>query len=232
MLNRSVGIMGGTFDPIHYGHLVIAEAARAKYRMDEIIFVPSGMPPHKKVRSITHSEHRFQMTKLAIQDNPHFCVSRLEIDRPGLSYAVDTIRAMRDLFAVNAKLYFITGADAILEILSWKDVGALINMCQLVAATRPGYSLGGLEDIIERIRTEHKRDFSVHTMEVPALMISSTDIRSRVQKGMPIKYLLPDSVEKYIYEHKLYRFDPSLLNREQVGGSEVVRGSDSYPKVR
>ena len=232
MHDRSVGIMGGTFDPIHYGHLVIAEAARAKFNMDEIIFVPSGTPPHKKGRSITHSEHRYQMTKLAIQDNPHFSVSRLEIDRPGLSYAVDTIRALRSLFADDACLYFITGADAILEILSWKDVGSLISMCQLVAATRPGYSLDGLTDIVNRIRAEHKRDFTVHTMEVPALMISSTDIRSRVENHLPIKYLLPDAVEKYIYDYHLYRFDHILPVREKTGGCAANTVSDSYPKVR
>ncbi len=205
MHDRSVGIMGGTFDPIHYGHLVIAEGARARYNMDEIIFVPSGTPPHKVNRDITDAEHRYQMTRLAIQGNPHFCVSRLEIDRPGLSYAVDTIRALRDLYSANTELYFITGADAIMEILSWKDVGTLISMCQLVAATRPGYSLTGLEDIVRRIRTQHRKDFVVHTMEVPALMISSTDIRRRVETNMPIKYLLPDAVEQYIYDHALYR---------------------------
>jgi nicotinate-nucleotide adenylyltransferase len=232
MHDRSVGIMGGTFDPIHYGHLVIAEAARAKFQMEEIVFVPSGTPPHKRGRNITHFEHRFQMTKLAIQDNAHFCVSRLEIDRPGPSYAVDTIRALRDLFSPNTRLYFITGADAILEILSWKDVGALIGMCQLVAATRPGYSLDGLKDIVNRIQSEHKREFNVHTMEVPALMISSTDIRKRVESGMPIKYLLPDSVEKYIYDHKLYRFEHVLSVQAKSGGCAADTVSDSYPKVR
>jgi nicotinate-nucleotide adenylyltransferase len=210
MRERSVGIMGGTFDPIHYGHLVIAEGARVQYHLEEIIFVPSGTPPHKTGRGITNPEHRFQMTQLAVKDNPYFSVSRLEIDRPGPSYAVDTIRALRGIYSERTRLYFITGADAILEILSWKDVGSLISMCHLVAATRPGYSLSGLEDIVGKIRNLHHRDFSVHTMEVPALMISSTDIRNRVLNGRPIKYLLPDAVEKYIYEHNLYRHHHSL----------------------
>ncbi len=203
--DRAVGIMGGTFDPIHFGHLVIAEGARVQFNLDEILFVPSGSPPHKERESISPAAQRYRMTVLATQDNPHFHVSRLEVDRPGPSYAVDTVRTLRDLYTKETDLYFITGADAILQILSWKDVGDMISMCKLVAATRPGYSLDGLEEIILKVRKEHKEDFNVFCIEVPALMISSTDIRNRVRNGLPIKYLLPDEVERYIIEGGLYK---------------------------
>ena len=203
--DRAVGIMGGTFDPIHFGHLVIAEGARVQFNLDEFLFVPSGSPPHKERESISPAAQRYRMTVLATQDNPHFHVSRLEVDRPGPSYAVDTVRTLRDLYTKETDLYFITGADAILQILSWKDVGDMISMCKLVAATRPGYSLDGLEEIILKVRKEHKKDFNVFCIEVPALMISSTDIRNRVRNGLPIKYLLPDEVERYIIEGGLYK---------------------------
>jgi nicotinate-nucleotide adenylyltransferase len=201
---EAVGIMGGTFDPIHYGHLVIAEGARVEYDLSEVIFIPSGMPPHKRDQTISNAEDRYRMTMLATQDNPHFSVSRVEIDRPGPSFAVDTIRTMKEMYGPDVDLYFITGADAILQILSWKDVGSLISMCHFVAATRPGYSLTWLREIIARIRERHQSDFSVQYMEVPGLMISSTDIRQRVRSGLPIRYLLPEIVESYIRTHRLY----------------------------
>jgi nicotinate-nucleotide adenylyltransferase len=201
---EAVGIMGGTFDPIHYGHLVIAEGARVEYDLSEVIFIPSGMPPHKRDQTISNAEDRYRMTMLATQDNPHFSVSRVEIDRPGPSFAVDTIRTMKEMYGPDVDLYFITGADAILQILSWKDVGSLISMCHFVAATRPGYSLTWLREIIARIRERHQSDFSVQYMEVPGLMISSTDIRQRVRSGLPIRYLLPEIVESYIRVHRLY----------------------------
>ncbi len=201
---EAVGIMGGTFDPIHYGHLVIAEGARVEYDLSEVIYIPSGMPPHKRDQTISNAEDRYRMTMLATQDNPHFSVSRVEIDRPGPSFAVDTIRTMKEMYGPDVDLYFITGADAILQILSWKDVGSLISMCHFVAATRPGYSLTWLREIIARIRERHQSDFSVQYMEVPGLMISSTDIRQRVRSGLPIRYLLPEIVESYIRTHRLY----------------------------
>lgn len=201
---KRIGIIGGTFDPIHYGHLVNAEGARVEFGLDKVVFVPSGNPPHKKDYRVTDPEDRYLMTLLATITNPHFELSRLEIDRPGLSYTVDTIRECKAIYGDAVELYFITGADAILEILTWKNVGELITLCQFVAATRPGYSLTGLKRIVSIIRQQEQKDFTVHCIEVPALMISSTDIRARVKKGQPIKYLLPEAVEDYIYKEKLY----------------------------
>lgn len=197
-----VGIMGGTFDPIHYGHLVAAEAARAEFNLQQVIFVPTGRPPHKEGLEISDAKDRLLMTTLATLTNPYFDVSRVDIDRPGLTYTIDTIRDLRQIYGPEAALYFITGADALLEILSWKDAAELVNKCQFIAASRPGYSLGQLENALGSFFTENRRVF--HLLEVPALAISSTDIRERVRSGRPIQYLLPETVAYYIMKNHLY----------------------------
>lgn len=193
-----LAIMGGTFDPVHYGHLVTAEAARCGFNLDQVVFVPSGRPPHKKGQSITSSEHRYAMTRLAVATNPFFQLSRVEMDRPGFSYAIDTVNDFLDFYGQDTELYFITGADAILEIITWKHVDRLMKRCHFIAATRPGFHL----DDIGNLPGEFIK--KIVFMEVPALAISSTDIRRRVQEGRPIKYLLPEPVEEYIFNHKLY----------------------------
>ncbi|KKM11189.1 nicotinate-nucleotide adenylyltransferase [Clostridiales bacterium PH28_bin88] len=193
--------MGGTFDPIHYGHLVAAEAARDQFRLDRVVFVPSGVPPHKKAYPVTEPRHRYLMTVLAVASNPFFEVSRVEIDRPGFSYAVDTVAEFRRVYGTGNQLYFITGADAILEILTWKKVDKLMGLCEFIAATRPGYHLQ-LDATLEKFPPEARG--RIHFMEVPALAISSTDIRRRVREGRPVKYLLPETVEQYILKNKLY----------------------------
>lgn len=198
-MQQKIAIMGGTFDPVHYGHLVTAEAARCGFTLDKVVFVPSGRPPHKQERKISPAEHRLAMTQLAIATNPSFEVSRVEIDRPGFSYAVDTVAAFHERYGQEAEIYFITGADAILEILTWKNVDRLMEVCHFIAATRPGFQLSDMENILPRFRGK------IIFMEVPALAISSTDIRERVRRGRPIKYLLPEPVEEYIYQHGLYR---------------------------
>lgn len=194
----SLGIMGGTFDPIHYGHLVTAEAARCGFKLEKVIFVPSGHPPHKKHSNISSAEHRYQMTKLAIQSNPCFEISRLELDRPGYSYAIDTVSTFLNKYGDETDLYFITGADAILEILTWKSVDMLMKHCKFIAATRPGFHL----DDVSQLPAEFMK--KIIFMEVPALAISSTDIRQRVATQRPIKYLLPEQVETYIFRNHLY----------------------------
>ena len=196
-----LALMGGTLDPIHYGHLVAAEGARSEFKLDKVIFVPSGNPPHKVEVSVTDAEHRFEMTQLAIATNPNFEISRLEVDRQGLSYAVDTVREFSRVYGPKAEIYFITGADAILEILTWKKVEELMSSCYFIAATRPGYVLDELKE-----KLESKEDFlnRIFVLEVPALAISSTDIRNRVAMGKSIKYLVPETVEQYILENKLY----------------------------
>jgi nicotinate-nucleotide adenylyltransferase len=196
---QALGLMGGTFDPIHYGHLVTAEAARCGFNLDRVIFVPSGRPPHKKEKNITPAEHRYNMTKLAIDSNPFFEISRLELDRPGYSYAIDTVSYFLDHYGQDIDLYFITGADAILEILTWKNVDKLMEHCRFIAATRPGFYLQDVHYLPEKFMEK------IIFMEVPALAISSTDIRQRVSDRRPIKYLLPEPVENYIFDHHLYQ---------------------------
>jgi len=199
---QRIGIMGGTFDPIHYGHLVAAEGARYHFQLNKVIFIPAGRPPHKSGRKITDAHHRWIMTELAVASNASFDTSTLEVDRPGYSYTIDTVREMRRLYP-RAELYFITGADAVLEILSWKSVDELLSMCHFIAATRPGYPLENLKKKLSGIAADQIRQIT--SMEVPALAISSTDIRRRVREGRPIKYLLPEPVEAYILNRGLYR---------------------------
>ncbi|MGI6604636.1 MAG: nicotinate-nucleotide adenylyltransferase [bacterium] len=197
---RRVGIMGGTFDPIHYGHLVAAEAARAAFGLSEVLFVPNRLPPHKKDYPVSDPKHRYLMTVLATITNPFFEVSRIELDREGYSYTIDTLRALSAQFGPAVELYFISGADAIAEILTWKDVDELLGLCYFIAVTRPGYKLS-----VKLGHLQQKYSHKVFTVEVPALAISSTDIRKRVMEGKPLKYLLPEAVENYIIKNKLYR---------------------------
>lgn len=199
---KKIGIMGGTFDPIHYGHLVTAEAAYYEYGLDRIYFIPSGQPPHKKDRHVTSSQDRLLMTHLATAANPHFYTSDLEIARHGYTYTVDTILQLHQMMP-ETEIYFITGADAFSEILTWKDPVTLLNSCDMVAATRPGYSRSKVIDQVETIMGSNAS--RLHFLEVPALAISSSDIRKRVHDNKPIRYLLPESVENYIYKHQLYR---------------------------
>jgi nicotinate-nucleotide adenylyltransferase len=190
----SVGIMGGSFDPIHLGHLVTAEQARAELDLDEVVFVPAGAQPQKS--HSTPAELRYLMTVLATAANPAFSVSRLEIDREGPTYTVDTLRSMRDR-RPNDRLFFITGADAILNILTWKDAEECLKLAEFVAATRPGYDLAKLES--EGLRRH------VRILDVPALAISSSDVRSRFGTGRPVRYLIPLEVEQFARKYRLYR---------------------------
>lgn len=195
--------MGGTFDPIHYGHLVTAEAARTEFNLDKVIFTPAGNPPHKKDYNVTSAEDRYLMTVLAVNGNPFFDVSRIEIDRPGLTYTVDTLKEFSNEFGPKTSLFFISGADAVLDILSWKDVKEVLSYCTFIAATRPGYPMDKLEQKLEDIREFYGK--VVLPLQVTGMDISSTEIRNRVKKGLSIKYLLPDNVKNYIEKHQLYR---------------------------
>jgi len=193
-----LGIMGGTFDPIHYGHLAAAEEARVAFGLDRVTFIPCRQPPHKKDYPVTDPEHRYAMTVTATCANPHFVASRIELERPGPSYTLDTLRALRDAHP-QAELYFVTGADAVRELLTWREPQQLVALCRLVAVTRPGYDLAGLErDLGELAR-------GVAPLEAPGVNISSTQIRERVAQGRSIKYLTPAAVETYIAKHGLYR---------------------------
>ncbi len=195
--------MGGTFDPIHYGHLLAAEEARFRFALSQVLFVPCGIPPHKKPYEVTPAEHRYAMTVLATADNPYFRVSRIEIDRPGPSYSVDTVRLLREQFGGETELFFITGLDAVLEILTWRNPDDLIRLCQLIAVTRPGYDAHRLREVLPPHYLER-----VHLLVIPGMDISSTMIRERVRRGEPIRYLTPDAVCDYIAKHGLYRSAP------------------------
>lgn len=192
-----IGIMGGTFDPIHYGHLVTAEEALVQFNLDKVVFMPTGNPVRKTHRKVTPAEHRYLMTVIATASNPDFEVSRMEVDRPGPTYTVDTMLALRKELGPETDLYFITGADAVWEILTWKDSEALAGVCSFIAATRPGYDLS-------RFSGEDAERMRVEFMEVPALAISSTDIRRRVAERRPIRYLLPEAVAAYVRKNDLY----------------------------
>lgn len=197
---QRIGIMGGTFDPIHYGHLVTAEQARFTFSLDKVVFVPTGHPPHKQESEVSEAGHRLAMTKLATQSNAHFGVSSIEVDRPGPTYAVDTVSEFRRMYPPGAELLFITGADAVLQMTGWRDYDTLMQLCEFVAATRPGYVLEN-EKIAQMFGTNASK---INFFEVPALAISSTDIRARVRAGRPVRYLLPDAVIDYISSSKLY----------------------------
>lgn len=192
--------MGGTFDPIHIGHLVTAEEALWQFDLDEVLFVPTGQPWMKEGGDVSPAEDRYLMTVIATASNPHFRVSRLDVDRQGPTYTVDTLRSLRDEYGEDTKLFFVTGADAILEIFRWKDRDELLELAHFIAATRPGYDIERFE--AEQPGVEHP---SVTVMDIPALAISSTDIRERVAKRLPIRYLVPEGVKAYIDKAGLYR---------------------------
>jgi len=191
--------MGGTFDPIHLGHLVAAEEARVRFDLARVIFVPNGRPPHKKDYPVTPAERRYEMVVLATASNPAFEASRMEIDRPGPSYAVDTVRALRADAGPDAALYFITGADAILEILTWRQPEKLAEECEFIAVTRPGCDINRLEhELSERLLAR------THVLRVPGVDISSTELRKRAGAGGSLRYLTQESVARYIEAHRLY----------------------------
>lgn len=195
-----LGIMGGTFDPVHNGHLVTAEQAAVDLGLDVVVFVPAGSPAFKQDRHVTSPEDRYDMALLATADNPRFLVSRVEVDRAGITYTVDTLELLRSHYPDNVDLYFITGADAIIDILTWRDAGRIARLARLVGATRPGYDL-------ERARSRIARsciDFDVTYLEVPALAISSSDLRGRVAAGQSLRYLTPDPVVGFVEKRGLY----------------------------
>jgi nicotinate-nucleotide adenylyltransferase len=196
----AIGIMGGTFDPIHYGHLIIAEESRIEFGLDKVFFVAAGDPPHKKDYDVSDTAHRRAMTLLAISSNPLFEASDIEMERSGPSYSVDTIEQFSKTMGKGTEFYFITGADAIFEILTWHEPHRLRSMCRFIAATRPGYHL---EELKQRLPAEFLDQITF--LEIPGVHISSTGLRERVRMGKSIKYMVPEAVENYIYSHNLYR---------------------------
>lgn len=193
-MQRKIGVMGGTFDPIHHGHLVAASEVADRFELDEVIFVPTGRPWQKVDRTVSLPEDRYLMTVVATASNPRFTVSRVDIDRNGPTYTADTLADLHREFP-DAALFFITGADALSQILSWHKIDELFELAHFVGVTRPGYELAD----------EHLPDGAVSLVEVPAMAISSTDCRRRVEEGHPVWYLVPDGVVQYISKRNLYR---------------------------
>lgn len=193
-MQRKIGVMGGTFDPIHHGHLVAASEVADRFGLDEVLFVPTGQPWQKAERDVSPAEDRYLMTVVATASNPRFSTSRVDIERGGPTYTVDTLS---DLHAAmpDAALFFITGADALAQILSWRDVDRVFRYAHFVGVTRPGYELG----------VDHLPAGVASLVEVPAMAISSTECRERVARGRPVWYLVPDGVVQYIAKRNLYR---------------------------
>ena len=192
---QRLGIMGGTFDPIHHGHLVAASEVGHFFSLDEVIFVPTGQPWQKDGRKVSPAEDRYLMTVIATASNPRFSVSRVDIDRPGETYTIDTLRDLRAQRGPEAEFYFITGADALAMMISWRDADELFKMAQFVGCTRPGH----------RLTMTNLPSDRISLVEIPALAISSTECRERVRAGQPIWYLVPDGIVQYISKRQLYR---------------------------
>jgi nicotinate-nucleotide adenylyltransferase len=190
-----VGIMGGTFDPVHHGHLVVASEVSDRFGLDEVVFVPTGQPWQKTDIAVSTAEDRYLMTVIATASNPRFRVSRVDIDRDSPTYAVDTLTDLRAEYGPTVELYFITGADALNKILSWREPERLFALAHFVGVTRPGFELSD----------SHLPGATVSLVQVPAMAISSTDCRARVAEGKPVWYLVPDGVVQYIAKRRLYR---------------------------
>lgn len=201
-MKRRVGIMGGTFDPIHYGHLVLAEEVKEVLGLTEVIFIPAGQPPHKQNGPVTSAQLRLEMVIAATKGNPSFSVSRMEIDETGKSYTVKTLKKLKATLEPETELFFITGADTLLDLKNWYAADEVLGLCTFVGATRPGY----LPDLIvaEAQRLMTQKAARIELIPIPGLAISSTEIRQRVSQKRTIKYLVPESVEAIIREAGLY----------------------------
>jgi nicotinate-nucleotide adenylyltransferase len=190
-----LGVMGGTFDPIHHGHLVAASETASLFSLDEVVFVPTGMPWQKEHRVVSPAEDRYLMTVIATASNPRFSVSRIDIDRPGPTYTIDTLNELRRERGEQTDLFFITGADALAQMVTWRQADELFSLAHFVGCTRPGHE----------VAVDQFPEGSVSLIEIPALAISSTDCRERVRRGEPVWYLVPDGIVQYIAKRSLYQ---------------------------
>ncbi|KUG04262.1 nicotinate-nucleotide adenylyltransferase [hydrocarbon metagenome] len=198
----SLGILGGTFNPVHFGHLIAAECARVEFGLDRVIFVPARIPPHKDARGILAEEKRYQMVEIAVRNNPAFEVSDLELKREGVSYTIDTIEYYRETYP-GCRIFFIMGLDSLFILDTWKDIERLAEMCRFIIVTRPGYNINDEGKLRDRLPPVFWRQADF--IPIPGLDISSSDIRKRVSNGKPIRYMLPANVERYIRENYLYQ---------------------------
>ncbi len=200
---KKIGISGGTFDPIHFGHLLVAESLREKFQLDKILFIPTGLPPHKNLSNVTSAEHRYGMLKEAISTNNCFEASRIEIDRKGLTYTFDTLNELKNLYGHDTDLYFIIGADVVHDILMWKNFEKVFTICEFIAVLRPEHKKNEFDSAVEFLRSTYMA--KIHVGDIPLIGISSTMVRERVHGNKSIKYMVPECVEDYIKRNNLYK---------------------------
>lgn len=200
---KRIGISGGTFDPIHHGHLIVAEEVRQKFELDRMLFIPVGLPPHKDNLTVTPAEHRFNMVNEAVSTNPHFEASRIEIDRKGYTYTIDTLTLLKSVYGDDTQIFFMVGADVVKDLLTWKDFRKVFSICTFIAAFRPGADRSEYNKEINDLRSEYRA--KIEEVQIPLIEISSTAIRQKVKEGKSVKYLIPDGVEKYIMKNGLYK---------------------------
>jgi len=200
---KKIGILGGTFNPVHSGHLIVAEAVREEFRLDRVLFIPAGTPPHKSKNEVADAYHRYNMVKCAVGSNPYFEASRLEIERLGYTYSIDTLTSLKALYPEKTDFFFIIGADVVPELVTWKDYGKVFQMCSFIAILRPGNDREAFKHNIDELTGIYQAN--IITAEAPLVDISSTGIRERVMDGRTIKYLVPDCIEKYILDNGLYK---------------------------
>ena len=199
---EKIGISGGTFNPIHLGHLIVAELVRDRFGLDKVLFVPSGMPPHKNLSNVAGAEHRFNMVQKAVAGNPWFSESRIEVERGGYTYTVDTLKNLKEIYRNNTSLYYIIGADVLNDLLTWKDYQEVFKICEFIVVLRPGNDAYGFKKQIQYLRDNYCA--KIHFIDTPLIDISSTEIRNSIKEGRSIKYLVPDAVEEYIKVNGLY----------------------------
>jgi nicotinate-nucleotide adenylyltransferase len=201
-IDNRIAILGGTFDPIHYGHLIMAQGIRDEFQLDRVIFMPSGRPPHKRSQNVSEGDHRYNMVCRAIAGNGYFCDSRIEIERKGYTYTVDTLKQLRQMYGEDASIFYIIGADVLHDLLTWKSCEEVFGICEFIAALRPGYDEKSF-DVQMKLLID-KYCAKIHKTYIPLIDISSTMIRQKVKEGKSIKYLVPDAVESYIMQNGIY----------------------------
>ena len=200
-----IGICGGTFDPIHMGHLAVAELVRCEFNLDKVLFIPSGMPPHKDLRIVTDPIHRLNMVRCAISTNPYFEASAIEVERDGYTYAVDTLNELHKMYSPETEFYYIIGADVVMDLMTWKRVEEVFVLTKFIAVMRTGFLDVEFNERIKSLR--RKFDIDITSFEAPLIEISSTFIRDRIRKNQSVKYIVNECVEEYIDKKKLYLFD-------------------------
>ncbi len=197
-----IGICGGTFDPIHLGHLAVAELVRSEYNLDKVLFIPSGMPPHKNLENVTAPIHRLNMVKCAVSSNPFFEAVALEVERSGYTYTVDTLKELRGLYPEGTEFYYIIGADVVMDLLSWKNAPEVFKLTNFIAVMRPGFSNEAFNERLVFLRSKYEMNISSY--QIPLLDISSTFVRDRIKEKKSVKYIVDRDVEEYIIENHLY----------------------------